>query len=411
VTVRAEARAAALKLLAHCRAQDWAGHDPYDALNSPLLSALPLLDVKPLRLLLTQALRRSPIDVRGLARVPRTQNPKALALGLAAVLELGRAGVQGDDDLAGDLIERLIALRSPGARAWCWGYNFPWQTRTVLVPRGAPNLVCTSFVGGALLDAYAERGDPRCLRMARSAAEWMLEDLAWTDGHGVTGFAYPVASSRARIHNADLLGAHFLCRVSRITGEERFLAPALSAARGAVAAQDADGSWPYGQGRGQRWIDNVHTGYNLCALHGIAREAATAEFDACTRRGLRFYRAHFFRPDGAPGYFHDRTYPIDIHCVAQSLITLRTLRAVDGASARLAAAVFRWAMDHMWDARGFFYYRVLRLGTVRTSYMRWAQAWMLLALATLVEDEGAAPVDAPPGGSRNRAHPPSRSAP
>ena len=41
----------------------------------------------------------------------------------------------------------------------------------------------------------------------------------------------------------------------------------------------------------------------------------------------------------------------------------------------------------MWDERGFFYYRVLRFGTIRTSYMRWSQAWMLLALATLLADE------------------------
>jgi hypothetical protein len=42
-------------------------------------------------------------------------------------------------------------------------------------------------------------------------------------------------------------------------------------------------------------------------------------------------------------------------------------------------------MEHMWDQRGFFYYRVLRACTIRTSYMRWSQAWMLLAMATLLQ--------------------------
>ena len=46
-------------------------------------------------------------------------------------------------------------------------------------------------------------------------------------------------------------------------------------------------------------------------------------------------------------------------------------------------------MKHMLDKRGFFYYRVLRLRTIRTSYMRWSQAWMLLALATLLEHSTA----------------------
>jgi hypothetical protein len=48
-------------------------------------------------------------------------------------------------------------------------------------------------------------------------------------------------------------------------------------------------------------------------------------------------------------------------------------------------------MNNLWDDRGFFYYRVLRLGKVRTSYMRWSQAWMLLALAELMRASGGSP--------------------
>jgi len=381
---RQDARAAAVHLLRYCRANDWAGHDPYDALNSRLFAALPALDTRPMRLLLTQALKRSPVDIRGVARVPRTQNAKALGLFLAALLKLSRAGVPGADDLVEPMIERLIALRSPGVPYWCWGYSFPWQTRSLIVPRGAPNLVCTAFVGGALLDA-AERGDEQCLDMARSAAEWIASELYWHDPDGA-GFAYPLASARGRIHNANFLAAAFLSRVARLTGERRLLDPALRVARASVVRQHDDGSWPYGEAPQQRWVDNFHTGYNLSALAALGRDAQTDEFEKPLRRGLAFYRAHFFRPDGAPRYFHDRTYPIDIHCVAQSLITLTDLQAYDPDNAPLAASVFRWAMAHMWDQDGFFYYRVMRFWTIRTSYMRWSQAWMLLALATLIDD-------------------------
>jgi hypothetical protein len=74
--------------------------------------------------------------------------------------------------------------------------------------------------------------------------------------------------------------------------------------------------------------------------------------------------------------------------VAQSIITLLTFNDLDPSSISIAHSVFRWAMDHMWDDDGFFYYRVLRLYTIRTSYMRWSQAWMLLALATFLEKAG-----------------------
>jgi len=55
----------------------------------------------------------------------------------------------------------------------------------------------------------------------------------------------------------------------------------------------------------------------------------------------------------------------------------------------LAHSVFQWAMNHMWDERGFFYYRVLRFCTIRIPYMRWAQAWMLLAMSTLLCESDA----------------------
>jgi len=77
--------------------------------------------------------------------------------------------------------------------------------------------------------------------------------------------------------------------------------------------------------------------------------------------------------------------------VAQSIITLILLRDLDPGSVSLARSVLQWAMENMWDDRGFFYYRVLRSCTIRTSYMRWSQAWMLLALSTLLSYQAGEP--------------------
>src|SRR3989442_5767847 len=180
--------AAILKLLAYWEANDWPGYDPYDVLNIRLFAALPFLNSRIPRLVLTQALKRSPINLRRLLLVPKTQNPKAIALFLSAFLKLSRIGVVNEEDLAGLMIERLIALRSRGVPYSCWGYSFPWQTRTIAVPAGAPNLVCTSFVGNALLDAYEQRHNSQCLTMAVSAAEYILDELYWTDGNSIAGF-------------------------------------------------------------------------------------------------------------------------------------------------------------------------------------------------------------------------------
>ncbi len=374
-----------LKLLAYCRDHDWAGHDPYDALNSRVFQAFPFLDSRIPRLILTQGLKRSPLDLRWLLRIPPTQNPKGLSLFLGSALKLSRAGWIQGEDLRRTMTAKLVELRSPNTPYWAWGYSFPWQTRTIVVPRGAPNLVCTVFVASALLDAYEYSGEPEYLTMAQSSAEYIIQELLWTDGAAVTSFNYPLPSGQVRIHNANFLGAALLCRVARHSGEKKFIEPALRVARYSAGRQREDGSWDYGELPKQRWIDNFHTGYNLEGLRSIAQETGTKEFDECIRRGVEFYIRHFFREDGAPRYFHDRTYPIDIHCVAQSLITLVTFQEYDRGNLPLAQSVFAWALKHMWDERGYFYYRVMPFYKVRTSYMRWSQAWMLLALATLAE--------------------------
>src|SRR5258708_34227635 len=136
-----------------------------------MFAALPFFNARLLRLILTQALKRSPIGVRPLLVIPKTQNPKAMALFLSAFVKLSRIGVAEAGELGELMVERLIALRAQGLPYWGWGYSFPWQTRTIVVPRGAPNLVCTTFVGNRLLEAYEQRQDTRCLSMAGRSAE------------------------------------------------------------------------------------------------------------------------------------------------------------------------------------------------------------------------------------------------
>ena len=256
------------KLLAYCRQNEWAGYDPYDALNSELLQKLPVLDRRIPRIVMTQGLKASPVNLRGLLRIPKSQNPKALALFLTSFLSLPTELLPDREALVKEMIRMIAAKRSPGVAYWCWGYSFPWQTRKELVPTWAPNLVCTTFVATALLDVYGETGDPACLGMAVSAAEYIADRLFWAKG-STASFSYPQPGLSSQIHNANFLAAALLCRTAQHSGETRFLEPALEAARCSVGKQKDDGSWSYGEAPTQNWIDNFHTGYNLRALRAI----------------------------------------------------------------------------------------------------------------------------------------------
>lgn len=308
---------------------------------------------------------------------------------------------------------------------YCWGYSFPWQGRLVLAPRGEANLVCTVFVANALLDLYEaqlcqqetvnrkpETGNrlypstadrqvttvnrepfltvncqlsaDNLLNIASSSADYLLNELFWSKGNNA-GFSYPIPSNQSRVHNANFLAAALLCRIYKNTGEEKYIEPALTAARYSATMQHPDGGWDYGEDQTQRWIDNFHTGYNLDALRTISNCLNTDEFKPNIQRGFVFYRNHFFCDDGAPKYFHNKTYPIDIHSVAQSIITLMELRDLDQSNVEFAHCVFKWAIASMWDERGYFYYQVTPYYKNKIPYMRWSQAWMLLALVTLLE--------------------------
>lgn len=387
---RSDVARAALRLFYDCASQGWAGHDPYDALNSPLLGYPPLRSSRHARILLTQLLKRSPVNLRGLMRIERSRNPKALALFLSAAIRLRRLGWLPDEGHVGELVELLRAGRSIPSRD-AWGYTFPWQTRTELVPKGRPNLVCTVFAANALLDTYELLSDPRCLAMAEGAARFIIDDLFWIDRDGQASLAYPLASSRTPVHNANLLGAALLCRVSSYTGSQELLQRGLRLARHAASRQQPNGSWMYGDSAHWQWIDNFHTGFNLCALREVAMHSRSDEFDAVLARGFDFYRRTFFLQDGAPRYRADRTYPIDIHCVAQSIITLVQLRHLEPGCLDVARDVFRWASHHMLGPSGRFYYQLWPWFSNKISYIRWSQAWMVLAMAiqatALAEDD------------------------
>lgn len=383
-----QVRGVVLKLLEYCRGNDWAGYDPYDALNSRLFRALPFLDIKIIRLAFTQFVKRCPINARPLLLVPKTTNPKGISLFISALVELRKSGIVGDNLEIHKLAGKLLNLRSPAQRQFCWGYSFDWQTRGHLVPKGSPNIICTTFAANALLDAYELTNLPCWLDASIEAADFILENLfaqQVDQGKVISLFSY-TTYNRALIHNANLLGSALLARISNISGHARFLESALDAARSSVSRQHADGSWTYGEEPHQAWIDNFHTGFNLVALKRLSQYSGSSEFEEAMRRGFDFYVKHFFCNDGAPRYFNDSVYPIDIHSIAQAVITLIEYRDITPSVQSLVDKVLGWGLTNMYDSSGFFYYQKRKAFVIRIPFIRWSEAWMLLAMARFLEN-------------------------
>lgn len=373
-------------LLANCNRDDWAGYDPYDALRSPLIRALSLGSKWP-RIAWIQLVKRSPVNLRPWLGVTRGVNPKGLGLAARALVTEGAArGIDRRAEVT-NLLDRLDALRSRGATGSGWGYNFDWQSRAFFVPKGTPSIVCTTFVAHAYLDAYRAFGGERWLARAREACDFILTDLHRTQGPDASFcFAYtPVDQSC--VHNASMLGAELLARVSRETGETELVDAALAATRYTIAAQAEDGSWPYGDAGNQAWIDNFHTGFVLVSLAEVIEDCGAPAWNPALEQGYRFFRDRFFLEDGTPCYYPDRPYPIDVHSAAQALVTFARLSGMDPEASERGRRVARWTIENMLGADGRFHFQKHERWTNRISYMRWSQAWMVYGLARHIANE------------------------
>lgn len=387
--MKVELESAHLTLAAWCRERDYAGHDPFDGLNSRLFQYTPLKNSRTARLAWTQFFKRSPLNLRAIAGVPAGRNPKGTALfALAALADFRRTRTKEAETQARQLLSRLSAARLETSSGVAWGYNFDWQGRAFFAPQGTPTIVPTAFAARAFVEAALAFNDESFLQTARSCCAFILDELPRSEeSESEVCWSYsPV--DRTRVFNASLLAAETLATVGALTKEEELCEWAVRGARYVIKRQRADGSWAYGADGYQSWADNFHTAFILTSMTRItgACPASRDEFAEATLHGYQFWRDTFFLANGWPKYFHDRLYPADAHSAGAGIIALLELQKLDKDARALAQTIARWAIRNLRDPRGFFYYQRRRFYTVRTPYMRWSQAWMLYALARLLEE-------------------------
>lgn len=364
-------------MLDYAESADYAGYDPYDALNSPLLRRA-TTGSKWMRICATQFLRRCPVNLRPVLGVRKGHNPKGIGLflwGYTKLCALERR--QRYLDGIARLLDLLEDLRSTGYSGNCWGYNFDWQSRLLLRPKWTPTIVNSSFIAHALLDCFEMTGTTRALDLAVSIGDFILTDLNRTPLGDAFCFSYTPIDTEV-VHNANLLGASVLIRLSKYRHDQEAVSAGLASLACSMRHQRPDGSWHYADTAQQKWIDSFHTGFNLQAIRFILKEGFASEYASAYRKGVRYYADNFFLADGTPKYYHDRLYPIDIHAPAQAI----SFFCEEGEEYRpLTDRIVQWMLDHMYDDRGFFYFRKGRFFTNRIPYMRWSQAWAFHALA------------------------------
>lgn len=387
---------------------DFAGSDPYDGLNSRLLKPL-LGGSRLLRLAVIQTVKRSPLDLRPLLRVPPGRNPKGLALFLSGLKH--QPSLPDADALRTRIVDLMLASASledgtpafdtrdeqPGldARAAApsddpepigWGYHFPWQARAFLQPAYAPTVVATSFV----LDALADAGAASYPEICRRAAAFVTRCLHRHETDDGVCFSYS-PTDMTRVYNASLFAGKILSRAAEhVTMDlaDDYRKAALAAGDFVCNRQRDDGAWIYGEASHWQWVDNLHTGFNLESLDFIESTLEPGRWTDPIADGLDYYRRTMIKPDGTAWYYDTGPAPVDPHTYAQSAITMLLLKERGEGMVDEARRVLARADDLLWDAgRGGYLSRpASRLGS-RVVYLRWAQGWMFRALALAAAHE------------------------
>lgn len=374
-------RASVARVQRWVEAHDYRGYEPFDGLSS-WFRPLTFGNIFAERILM-QSIRQSPVNLRPIAGVTRKDSTKGrgyMAWGYLDLYKLtGDAAFLSKAEACLDWLDHHRVMRFT---THAWSNHFDFSSRGGSYTKDDPIIVWTSLIGQAYLEAYEQTHNPRWLRIADSACQWVM---ALPREQTPTGncLSY-LAHVQSSIHNANLLGAALLARASKFTGRPEYREVARSAVEYSCSRQLPDGSWWYAEDARYRWIDNFHTGYNLNSLRCYLDYTGDSTWSGNLDRGLQFFKDHFFEESGRPRYYHDRTHPVDSQCAGQGIETLALFSDRDPECLALARRVADWTIDHMQEPDGHFHYRHYPWGRAKTPMLHWGQAVIFKGLTSLL---------------------------
>ncbi|TSA23925.1 hypothetical protein D4R71_07870 [bacterium] len=377
------------KVLEYAKKNDYKGYNKYDALDSPLLSRLALGN-KYLRLIFSQAIMRSPLNFRPLLLVPKTTNPKGIAL--FAMAYLNRYKANGDiNDLkeAETLLEWLLKNPSTGFSGICWGYQYPWQDVGFFAPANLPNRVVTYFVTTSLLDGYEITKNEKYLTAAKDVAKFILNDpkILYEDNEMKCLSYVPDERINWIVMDVSALCGSILSRINKLSPDKKLATEARKLINFVVDKQTNYGAWYYTHPAGDhpRMHDNYHTGYILNAILDYSKNTGDSSFINNYHNGLEYYKNNLFLPDGSPKWMNNKKYPLDVHGSAQGILTFLKAAQFNKEYESITYRIANWVIENMQNKNeGYFYYQRQRFYLKPFTLMRWSNAWMARALSMIL---------------------------
>lgn len=382
-----------LRLKEYCENRNFKGYDVGDGAEAWLMRKTPLKKSAFFRFLFVQLTghRLAFINLRPLLGIKTYHNAKGIALFLNAycnIYEVVKAGNDlglSEDKLINDINRLADLLINLGNRKYGgigWGYPIVWQSTDFCFPPDTPTAVASSFAVDALFHAYEITKIEKYKDTALECADFVVSSLGrQKEEKGGFYFTYSPIPGNNGVFNASMLACRILLQCNKYKTNPNSVDLARQAMSTCVKEQKEDGSWVYGILPKQKWIDNFHTGYNLEALWEYQVLTGDLQYSNQLAKGADFMIKNHFDENHVPKYFHNKQFPIDIHCCGEIFVVLNKLGLFEQ-NEQLADDVYLWTIDNMQDRRdGYFYFQKRKYILNRASLMRWSNAFMMNALS------------------------------
>ncbi|MCX6765273.1 MAG: hypothetical protein NT148_01910 [Candidatus Nealsonbacteria bacterium] len=375
------------RLLGWIGQNGWAGYDPFSVLETPFFMWLIRLPrIMPLRILrypFFVSLRIMPGFWLRILNCQKKINAKGMGLFAKSYLNLFEKTGKGAHLVeAKKCLKWLESNYSRGYSGLCWGYPFDWQSY-VFIPKGTPSGVVTFTVGDSFWKAYKLLGDKRYLDICENICHFFLNDLN-RDIISENSFCFSYTPlDKMHVYNANMFVAEFLIRIGKEIGNVEFTNAGIAATNYTLSGQRNDGAWPY-FGKPDSFcvvVDNYHSGFVLRMMYSIYELTGRLDVKDAVKKGFEYYLNNLFEDNMLPKYSDKATCPIDIHACSEGILCLSKLCKLDRRASEILRNLINWTIGNMQDKDGHFFYMKGKYLTVKTPYIRWAQAWMLYALS------------------------------
>jgi hypothetical protein len=272
---------------------------------------------------------------------------------------------------------------------YCWGgHYFDVQYPNLEQKTNDAATIGTVACALPFLEDYAITKRKESLEIVESAINFMISNL-YVEEKNKFFFKYLVKNkTNSTIYNASAYGVMLLANTYRYNQNENYVAISNKIMNYILSKQKSNGSWYFSEINEKERIQiDFHQGFILDGIYDFIRYTIPNEkkYMNALLKGAKFYKNEQFLQDGRCKWRYPHLWPIDIQNQAQGIITFSKLSDIRLEYLEFAKTIAKWTIDNMQDEKGYFYYQKWPLLTNKIPYIRWAQASMMLALATLLE--------------------------